>query len=207
MRVVLDLLGERVGQTGEAPHAHSHREVLTLHVGRRDVRLVGAADDRRLLDSRAAKMLLPLRTDVPIADCPVGGPRCLPQLRVRVTGHRAASGIRTRNLCGGASVLKTPAYSSSAIAANPGRTPGFFVGSARRSRCTSRDPIRRSVHINAAGDALEPNFAASDTIYRPTNELRVDIRKPLPEVCHSKCATRGATHYVADFLGDRCVDH
>jgi hypothetical protein len=30
--VALQLLGEAVGQPGEAPHAHAHREVLALDV-------------------------------------------------------------------------------------------------------------------------------------------------------------------------------
>ena len=43
--VVLDLLGEGVGEPGEPPVPHPNRQVLTLDVGRADVRGVGVADD------------------------------------------------------------------------------------------------------------------------------------------------------------------
>ena len=36
VHVILDLLRERVRQTGEAAHSHAHREVLALDVGGRD---------------------------------------------------------------------------------------------------------------------------------------------------------------------------
>ena len=42
---VLDLLGEGVGESGEAAHAHPHGEVLALYVGRADVARVGVAGD------------------------------------------------------------------------------------------------------------------------------------------------------------------
>ena len=53
VRVVLDLLGEAVGQAREASHSHPHREVLTLDVGRADERVVGIASDETLLDPGA----------------------------------------------------------------------------------------------------------------------------------------------------------
>ena len=47
--VVLNLLAESVGEPGEPAHVHPHGEVLTLDVGRRDVRHVGLAFDADLL--------------------------------------------------------------------------------------------------------------------------------------------------------------
>ncbi len=45
MRVVLDLLTERVRQASEAAHVHPHREVLALDVRRADVFRIGIASD------------------------------------------------------------------------------------------------------------------------------------------------------------------
>jgi hypothetical protein len=38
---VLDFLGERIGKARKPAHAHPHREVLALDVGRRNVFLLG----------------------------------------------------------------------------------------------------------------------------------------------------------------------
>ena len=45
MRVHFDLLAEPVGQSREAAHVHTHREVLTFDVARRNVATVGIARD------------------------------------------------------------------------------------------------------------------------------------------------------------------
>lgn len=49
--VVLDLLGERVGEACEPAHAHPHREVLPLNVGRAHKVFNGFTDDWHLLDA------------------------------------------------------------------------------------------------------------------------------------------------------------
>jgi hypothetical protein len=62
---VFHLLGKRVGQPGQAPHAHTHSEVLALDIAGRDVGGIGRALDRGLLASqalgRAVADLRPLR--------------------------------------------------------------------------------------------------------------------------------------------------
>jgi len=45
VRVVLDLLRERIGQPGKAAHTHSHVEVLTLDVRGRYMLGIGVARD------------------------------------------------------------------------------------------------------------------------------------------------------------------
>jgi hypothetical protein len=46
--VILDLLGERIGQAGEAAHLHPHREILALDVAGADVLRVRASSDGRV---------------------------------------------------------------------------------------------------------------------------------------------------------------
>lgn len=53
MDVVLELLREGVNQPREASHYHAHREILALDVAGADMRLVGRASDRKLLDAGA----------------------------------------------------------------------------------------------------------------------------------------------------------
>jgi hypothetical protein len=43
--MVLKLFGERICQSREAPHAHTHGEVLTLNIGRTDMLRIGTAVD------------------------------------------------------------------------------------------------------------------------------------------------------------------
>jgi len=55
--VVLNALGECIGQPGEPPHTHPHSEVLPLDIARRDVlqvRVAGAAERLGSLDLRGA---------------------------------------------------------------------------------------------------------------------------------------------------------
>lgn len=51
VRVVLDLLAERVGQSRESTNRHSHRNVLALDVAGRDLRHFRVADDPLFLDT------------------------------------------------------------------------------------------------------------------------------------------------------------
>lgn len=46
--VVVQLLGEAVGQSRETAHGHPHREVMPLHVGYVDVCLIRAPGDHFL---------------------------------------------------------------------------------------------------------------------------------------------------------------
>ena len=61
MPVVVDLLRERIRQSREAAHTHSHREILALDVARGDVRLVGVSGDgllrRASANGRAVTLL------------------------------------------------------------------------------------------------------------------------------------------------------
>jgi hypothetical protein len=45
VRVVFELLAERIRQPSEPPHAHPHREVRPLSIGRADVLRIGVAGD------------------------------------------------------------------------------------------------------------------------------------------------------------------
>jgi len=61
---VVNLLTERIGQSGEAPHLHSHVEILALYVAGRNVCLIRVADDFYALGAqtlRGAVALLPFR--------------------------------------------------------------------------------------------------------------------------------------------------
>lgn len=57
--VVLELLRESVGQPREAAHVHSHREVLALHIARRNVLGIGPTLDRGLEVKRFQTEILP----------------------------------------------------------------------------------------------------------------------------------------------------
>ena len=60
---VLHLLGERIRQPREPPHAHAHGEVLPLHVAGRDVRGIGTAHDGRHLHARHMGRAVPSGSD------------------------------------------------------------------------------------------------------------------------------------------------
>ena len=53
VNVVLQLLAERIGQPGEAPHGHAHGEVLALDIGRADMRNIRVAFDAMLAGTDA----------------------------------------------------------------------------------------------------------------------------------------------------------
>ena len=52
VHVVLDLFGERIGKPSEPPHVHPHGEVLTLDIGRADVRRVWRTNQRFLFGAK-----------------------------------------------------------------------------------------------------------------------------------------------------------
>lgn len=51
--VILKLLGERISEARESPHAHSHGEILSFNVACGNVSRFGVSDDRRGLCSNA----------------------------------------------------------------------------------------------------------------------------------------------------------
>lgn len=55
--VVLDFLGETIGQACEAPNPHSHGEILALHVGRADMFRVGVSHNPMTLAGRADRRI------------------------------------------------------------------------------------------------------------------------------------------------------
>ena len=53
--MILDLFRECVGQPREAPHVHSHVEILSLDVAGRDMLRIGIANDRFLFDAQTLR--------------------------------------------------------------------------------------------------------------------------------------------------------
>lgn len=53
VRMVLDLLGERIGKAGKAAHGHAHGKIVPLDITGRDVIGVGTPFDDLLVDARA----------------------------------------------------------------------------------------------------------------------------------------------------------
>ena len=68
--MLLDTLAECVGEPGEPPHPHPHREVVTFHVGRVRLAHVRVALDAPLLDvgahGRAVPTLVVLARLLPV---------------------------------------------------------------------------------------------------------------------------------------------
>jgi hypothetical protein len=52
VHVVVDLLGESIGQASEPAHLHSHVQVLPFHVGRRNMNRIGCANHYRFGDAK-----------------------------------------------------------------------------------------------------------------------------------------------------------
>ena len=52
--VIIDFLAEPIRKAGEAPHVHSHGEILSLDVARAHILMLGIADNRLHLSTDAA---------------------------------------------------------------------------------------------------------------------------------------------------------
>ncbi|SRR5258708_6900980 len=116
--MVLDLLSEGIRQASEAPHVHSHVEILSLDVAGRNVLLIGLADH---FDSLGAKTL---RRAIPLLSLDRIVAIDLDQLRVINGGPKSIRDSRQIHLVAVRGQLDSVLEPASNVLKELGSTPG-----------------------------------------------------------------------------------